>query len=144
MNAREFLRQLRDDAIVSAIAEAERQTSGEVRVFISRGQPADAVAAARQAFEKLGMTRTRERNGVLLFVAPKTQQFAVIGDAGIHERCGDEFWQSLVREMSERFGKAEFTEGITQVIRLAGERLARHFPRQPDDRNELPNQVVRE
>ena len=142
MKPKEFISQLDEAKLVAAIADAESKTSGEIRVFLSHHKPADAVAAAQRAFDKLGMARTRHRNGVLIFVAPKARKFAVIGDAGVHQHCGDEFWKALADEMSGHFRKAEFTTGIIHGIRKAGELLARHFPRQPDDVNELPDDIA--
>lgn len=141
MKAKDFLQQLRHDDLVAAIRAAEQKTSGEVRVFISHKNVADAVAAAQAEFERLGMTRTRQRNGVLIFVAPSARKFAVIGDTAVHERCGAEFWRVLAAEMSGHFQRGEFTSGIQHGIAKAGELLAGHFPRQADDRNELSDQV---
>jgi uncharacterized membrane protein len=142
MKPKQFISHLDEANLVAAIAEAESKTSGEIRVFLSHRKPDDAVAAAQRAFHQLGMTRTRQRNGVLIFVAPKARKFAVIGDSGVHQRCGDEFWKALADEMSGHFRKAEFTSGITHGIRKAGELLARHFPRRADDVNELPDDIA--
>lgn len=139
MKAKEFLKQLRHDDIVAAIREAEQKTSGEIRVLISHKKIDDPVTAAQAAFVRMGMTKTRQRNGVLIFVAPQARKFAVIGDAGVHQRCGDEFWQATAVEITGHFKKSEFTQGILHGIRKAGELLAAHFPRQPGDRNELPD-----
>ncbi|HEX5221970.1 MAG TPA: TPM domain-containing protein [Verrucomicrobiae bacterium] len=145
MNAPEFVQQLREDEIAAAIRAAEQKTSGELRVFISRQtQVADPVAAAHQEFNRLGMADTRERNGVLIYLAPCPRKFAVIGDTGIHERCGASFWQHLAESMSARFQAGQFTEGIVEGINRAGELLAIHFPRRPDDTDELPNRVERD
>jgi uncharacterized membrane protein len=141
MRTKDFLEKLEHDRIVRAIAEAEKKTSGEIRVFIQRGELDDAVVAARKQFEKLGMTATRERNGVLIFVAPRAQKFAVIGDRGIHERCGDPFWQELVESMRQHFKAENFTDAVVQAIGKAGELLAQHFPRTSDDKNELNDAV---
>jgi uncharacterized membrane protein len=141
MKANQFIQQLRETEIVAAIRAAERKTSGELRVFISHKNVADPVAAAQQEFTRLGMTKTRSRNGVLIYLAPRTRKFAVIGDQGVHARCGDTFWQELARSMSTHFRANEFTTGIVQGITRAGELLAEHFPRRPDDSNELPNRV---
>lgn len=141
MSAHKFIKQLREDEIVAAIQAAERKTSGEVRVFISRQSVADPVAAAQAEFTRLGMEKTRERNAVLIYLAPGPRKFAVIGDQGVHARCGDAFWQELARSMTAHFRAAEFTEGIVQGIKRAGELLAEHFPRRPDDDNELPDRV---
>ena len=132
---------LEHDRIVKAIAAAETKTSGEIRVFIQHGELDDVVAAAGDQFQKLGMTGTRERNAVLIFVAPRAQKFAVVGDEGIHQRCGDKFWQELVEAIGAHFQREDFTSAIVQAIEVSGERLAEHFPRTPDDRNELPNRV---
>jgi uncharacterized membrane protein len=141
MSAPKFVKQLREDEIVEAICAAERKTSGELRVFISHKSVEDPVAAARAEFARLGMEKTRERNAVLIFLAPATRKFAVIGDLGVHARCGDDFWQELARAMTAHFRKSEFTEGIVQGIKRAGELLAEHFPRRPDDGNELSDRV---
>ena len=97
MKPRAFISQLDEASLVAAIADAEKKTSGEIRVFLSHRKPDDAVAAAQRAFDHLGMAKTREHNGVLIFVAPKARKFAVIGDAGVHQRCGDEFWKAWRR-----------------------------------------------
>ena len=127
--------------IVAAIGEAEDRTSGEIRVVVSRRPAADAVAAAKIQFERLGMTRTDARNGVLIFLAPRSRTFAVIGDTGVHEKCGEAFWTELAAAMTEHFKRGDFTAGLALGIERAGALLAGHFPRQPDDRNELPNSV---
>jgi uncharacterized membrane protein len=142
MRARDFITQIRDDDIVGGIRAAEQRTSGQIRVFISRKMVDDPVTAAQAAFHRLGMEKTRHRNGVLIYVAPRSRKFAVIGDAGIHKKCGDAFWQELAKAMTEFFRRSEFTQGIMHGIAKAGELLAEHFPRQPDDSNELPDRVA--
>jgi uncharacterized membrane protein len=127
--------------VTAAIAAAEQLTSGEIRVLIARKKAADPVVAAQEHFERLGMTKTRERNGVLLFVAPSSRNFAIVGDTGIHEKCGDPFWRLVAAEMEARFKRGEFTEGLVHAIEHAGKLLAENFPRSPNDRNELPDQI---
>ena len=124
MKAREFLNQLRHDEIVAAIRDAEKKTSGEIRVFISRKKIDDPVPAAQAHFIEMGMEKTREHNGVLIFVAPRAHKFAVIGDADVHARCGDAFWTQLAHEMSGHFRNSEFTTGLVHGIQKAGELLA--------------------
>jgi len=141
MRTQDFLHRLAHDRIVRAIAEAEKKTSGEIRVFIQRGEVEDPIAAARKQFERLGMTATRDHNAVLVFVAPRAQKFAVIGDRGIHEHCGDAFWNQLVEKMQEHFTAEDFTDAIVHAIAQTGDLLAEHFPRRPDDRNELPDAI---
>src|SRR5436190_19708113 len=141
MRTKHFLARLEHDRIVRAIAAAETKTSGEIRVFIQRGEIDDVVPAARTRFQKLGMTATRERNAVLIFVAPRSQKYAVVGDEGVHERCGNEFWQGLVETIGDHFKREEFTSAIVKAIEVAGARLAQHFSRTADDRKELPNRA---
>jgi len=141
MKMNEFLKQLRHEDIVAAIRQTELKTSGEIRVFISHKKVEDAVAAGQAAFMRMGMDKTRHRNAVLLFVAPRVHKFAVIGDQAVHEKCGDVFWQALAAEMSGHFKKSDFTEGVLHGVRKAGELLAAHFPRHRGDTNELPDQV---
>ena len=142
MRTKEFLGKLEHDRIARAIATAEAKTSGEIRVFIQRGNVPDAVSDARDQFERLGMTRTRERNAVLIFVAPRAQKFAVIGDRGVYEKCGQPFWEALTQAMRPHFQAQNFTDAIVHAVREAGQLLGQHFPRRPDDRNELPDTVL--
>ncbi len=141
MRTRKFLQQLHHQDIVAAIREAEKRTSGEIRVFISHKLVADPLAAAEACFVRMGMQKTRQRNAVLIFVAPRTHKFALFGDSGVHARCGEAFWQKLVAEMSSHFKDQHFTRGLIHAIKTAGELLAQHFPAEPDDRNELPDDV---
>ncbi|MEI9864229.1 MAG: TPM domain-containing protein [Limisphaerales bacterium] len=144
MKANQFILQLREPEIVAAIHAAELKTSGELRVFISRKDSVDPVAAAQEEFNRLGMMKTKDRNAVLIYLAPRTSKFAVIGDQGVHARCGDNFWEELARAMTVHFRAGEFTTGIVHGITRAGELLAEHFPRHPDDSNELSDRVERD
>lgn len=144
MKPKEFIDKLDDTKVMAAIAAAEQISSGEIRVFVSNDKPANPLAAAQEQFLKMGMTGTRARNGVLLYFAPKVQQFAVVGDQGIDEKCGADFWQHVAADISTRLKAGEFTEAVVDAVNEIGTVLARHFPRSPDDRDELPNQVVRE
>lgn len=141
MKARDFLKQLRHDEIVAAIRESEKKTSGEIRVYITRQPIEDPLPAAQMHFVQMGMEKTRERNGVLIFVAPRSHKFAVVGDTGVHTRCGEVFWTTLAKEMSGHFKKSEFTKGIVHGVQKAGELLAQHFPRRPGDANQLSDEV---
>ena len=142
MKPRDFLSKLEHGRVVAAIAEAERHTSGEIRVFISRLHRPDGIAAAKSRFLKLGMHRKRERNAVLIYVAPLAQTFGVIGDDAAHERCGGNFWHGVRDAMAANFKAGHFTEGILRAVRLVGEELRCHFPRQPGDKNERSNDIV--
>jgi uncharacterized membrane protein len=126
---RKFINQLPHDTLVAAIRDAEENTTGQIQVLISHKSVEDPVAAAQQEFARLGMAKSPERNGVLIFVTPRTRKFAVVGDVGVHAKCGDAFWRELARAMTDHFSKSEFTEGIVHGVRKAGEMLAEHFPR---------------
>jgi uncharacterized membrane protein len=141
MKPKEFLSRVEHDQIVKAIQQAEKKTSGEIRVFISRHDPEDALKAAQKHFDELGMHRASEKNGVLIYVAPRAHKFAVIGDAGVHERCGNKFWDALAAEMSGHFKRGAFTEGLVHAVNKAGELLAEHFPRNPGSRNNAAGAV---
>lgn len=127
--------------LTAAIAAAEQRTSGEIRVLLAREKAPDPVAAAQKHFNRLGMTKTAARNGVLIYLAPQSRTFAIVGDTGIHEKCGDAFWRLLAAAMEARFKKGEFTEGLVEGIEHAGKLLAENFPRAADDRNELPDKI---
>ncbi len=146
MRHREFVDALDDQRIVAAIREAESRTRAEIRVHVSRRKVEDAKAAGASVFEKLGMTATAERNGVLVFLAPRSRSFAVLGDSGIHARCGDEFWTAVAKAMGTHFREGRFTDGVLAGVAALGSELARHFPRHPGDgdRNELPDTVSRD
>lgn len=121
MQPRKFIKQLHHDNLVTAIREAEKITSGEIRVLVSHRSVDDPVVAAQKEFMRLGMTKSAERNGVLIFVAPRARKFAVIGDEAVHAKCGDEFWQKLAEAMTDYFRKSEFTAGIIHGVKKAGE-----------------------
>jgi len=143
MRTKEFLSKLEHDRIVQAIRQAESKTSGEIRVLIQRGKlKNDPFVAAQRKFYRLGMHKTRERNAVLIFVAPRVHQFAVVGDEAIHKRCGDEFWRRIVTAIHHRFREDQFTEGLAGAVKVIGDTLAQHFPRSPTDANELPDEVI--
>jgi uncharacterized membrane protein len=142
MKIKEFLSRLEHDEIVGAIRKAEQKTSGEIRVFISRHKPEDALTAAQAQFAHLEMHKTKEKNAVLIFVAPAARKFAIIGDSGVHSRCGDAFWRDVAAEMTGRFKKGEFTSGILHGIEKAGDLLAQHFPHKADGKNELSDDIA--
>jgi len=143
MRTRDFLGKVEHDRIVQAIREAESKTSGEIRVFIQRGKlNADPLVAAQKKFHQLRMHTTRERNAVLIFVAPRAHKFAVVGDKAIHEKCGDEFWQRIVDGMRVHFQNEKFSHAMVEAINEIGKLLAAHFPKTVANANELPDQII--
>jgi len=138
---RHKLWQLIDRArIQQAVRQAERRTSGEICVSVSSLFWGNVEKAAKKAFVRLGLTRTKQRNGVLLFVVPSRHKLVILGDHGIHEKVGQEFWQRVVERVIERFRAGDFTGGLVKGIEEIGERLAVHFP-YDSDVNELSNKV---
>jgi uncharacterized membrane protein len=131
------------DAIAAAVTEAERQTSGEIRVHLERRvpPPGDALARAAEIFTRLGMEATAERNGVLVYLAVDDHRLAVVGDAGVHAHVGDEYWTRVRDAMVERLRQGRAREAVLHAIGEVGLVLARFFPRRPDDRNELSDRV---
>ena len=124
-------------------SRSRSNSSGEIRVFVQRGEmEEDPLLIAQQKFMEFGMEKTAARNAVLIFVAPRAQKFAVVGDEGIHQKCGAEFWTALVAKMRAHFQGEAFTDALVEAIETAGSTLAIHFPRQPDDRNELPDAIL--
>jgi uncharacterized membrane protein len=143
MRTQEFLSKLEHDRIVEAIREAESKTSGEIRVYVQRGKlNVDPLIVAQKKFQRLGMHNTRERNAVLIFVAPRAHKFAVVGDKAIHEKCGEQFWQRVVNGMRTHFQNENFSHALTEAINEVGRVLATHFPRTSANANELPNEIV--
>ena len=142
MNPKHFLEKLDDARIVAAIAAAERKTSGEIRVYISHKERHDALAAAKARFLALGMHKTRERNAVLIYLVPRTHHFAVWGDIGVHEKCGEPFWVETTASMTPLLKQGLLTEVVEHAVKTVGAALARHFPRHKGDSNQLPDDVV--
>jgi len=144
MHTKQFLSALDDDKIAEAIAAAEKKTSGEIRVFVTKEKIQNPIAAAEKEFVKLNMAATELRNGVLVYFAPQSQNYAIIGDKGVHEKCGQDFWERIATDMNPLLKEGKFTEAIILAVRGVGDALAKHFPWQKGDRNELPNQVARD
>ncbi len=136
------------DAIASAVEDAERETSAEIRVHLERRVPrkpderdADALQRAREVFVKLGMHRTALRHGVLIYVALEDHRVAILGDEGIHALVGQEYWAGVRDLMVTRLRQGGAGTALSEAVRDLGRSLARHFPRRPDDTNELGDTV---
>jgi uncharacterized membrane protein len=139
---RQFLSRIDHDRIVRAIGEAERATSGQIRLCISHRRVGDPVAAAEKHFHRLGLAATEHRNAVFLFIAPLSRKFAVLGDAGIHGKAGDAAWSAIGETLAGHFRKGAFTEGLLHAISRAGDLLAAHYPAASGTaRNALPDDI---
>jgi len=138
---REFLSDEDLASVARAVAQAEAGTSAEVRVHLDHACEEEPLRRAIRIFERLGMHRTAARNGVLVYISVSDHKLAVIGDAGIHERVGATYWQELVDAVRERMRQQRSREGLIHAIGELGGTLGRHFPRRPDDTNELSDEV---
>jgi uncharacterized membrane protein len=138
-----FFEALDRPAIVEAIRKAEAKGRGEIRVHLHHGRTSNPHAEAVKTFEKLGMTKTEQRSSCLVFIAPEERAFAVIGDKGIHERVGDDFWKGARDAAASLFAQGKFTEGIVAAVTLLGDALETHFPKERGgaDTNELADDV---
>lgn len=141
MTQKEFLDKLDQDRIVKAIQSAEEKTSGEIRIHVQPKSGSDIRQFAERTFERLGMTKTALRNGVLLFIASEENRFAILGDRGIDQKVPAGFWDEIAAKLTIRFKNNEFTDGIVEAIHASGDRLKEYFPRATDDVNELPDQI---
>jgi len=141
-DAKDFFEALDRPAIVEAIRRAEARSYGEIRVHLHHGTVADARAEAERTFLRLGMEKTVRGSACLIFLAPASRAFAVVGGAGIHEKVGDGFWLEARDAARARFTEGKFTEGIVAAVEKLGDALALFFPREgTSDRNELPDDV---
>jgi uncharacterized membrane protein len=128
--------------VIAAIQQAERETSGEIRVHIEANCPeGDPVKRAIDVFRHLGMHQTKEQNGVLFYLAHDDRKFAVLGDKGIDAKVPADFWESTKELMRQHFAANDFSAGLSQGIERAGQHLKRFFPRAGDDANELPDDI---
>jgi len=142
MTRKKLLQIIDRDTVKRAIESAEHRTSGEICVSVAPLFWGSVEKAADKAFVRLGMTRTKDHNGVLFFVVPARRKFVVLGDRGIHDRVGQEFWESVAAAVSSKFREGDFTGGLVKGIEKVGEQLATHFPYDPStDKNELPDDV---
>ena len=129
--------------IIAAIKQAEKQTSGEVRVFIeSKCNYVNAIDRAKELFDKLDMYKTVDRNAVIVYVALKHRQLAIYADDGIYLKTGKEFWGSQLQLMLSHFNKEHYVDGIATVVTQIGAALQQHFPYEKNDENELPDDIV--
>lgn len=142
MSAKDLFTEAEKTQIVNAITAAEKQTSGEIRVHLDAQCKIDPVEQAKIVFEKIGMHETALRNGVLIYLAVEDRKLAIIGDKGIYEVVPTDFWDGIKNEMVASFSKNEFTKGLVDAIKGAGEQLKKFFPIATDDSNELSNDIT--
>jgi len=130
--------------IIASVKEAEKQTSGEIRIFIEPRCKVEVLDRAAFIFEQLGIHNTKHRNGVLFYMAHDDKKFAILGDAGINAVVEDNFWDNIKADMQKYFAEGKFTEGLIRGIRETGEALKKYFPFEDGDINELPDEIESE
>lgn len=130
------------EAIQLAIAQAEKNTSGEIRVHIDKNCKEEPLKRAIAVFSQLEMDKTALKNGVLIYIALEDHKLAILGDEGINAVVPTSFWDDERDMMISFFKKGQFTEGLIEGIRMVGEQLKSAFPYQQDDTNELDNEVT--
>lgn len=141
MKASSFFTKEQQADILSAVKEAEMDTSGEIRVHIESACKEEVLDRAAWVFDKLGMKKTVDRNGVLFYLAVNDRKFAIIGDAGINSVVPADFWDVIKGILLTNFKEGKFTDGLTEGILLAGKQLKMHFPYKKDDVNELADEI---
>jgi uncharacterized membrane protein len=137
----DFFSEQDKEAIKLAIMNAELDTSGEIRVHIESTLTGDVLDRTAFLFSKLGMDKTAQRNGVLIYLALKNRRFAIIGDAGINQVVPADFWNDIKSVMISFFREGNFTDGLIEAITRAGLQLKQHFPYQRGDVNELKDEI---
>lgn len=129
-------------AIIAAIKSAEVATSGEIQVHIESRCKGEVLDRAVVVFDKLKMYQTKDRNGVLFYLAVEDKKFGILGDSGINQKVPDDFWEKIKEQMASQFKVGQFTQGLIEGIQEAGQQLGTHFPYQGDaDINELPDEI---
>ncbi len=140
---KDFFTPEQQERMVQAIQHAEKNTSGEVRVFVeSKCKYVDPIDRAKEIFFSLKMDKTKDRNAVLLYLALKDRQLALFADEGIYQRCGGEFWNHEVKKIIAAFTKDDYTGGICLVVEDIGKALKQQFPYEAADKNELPDKII--
>lgn len=141
MKLTEFLSKEDEKMIGGAIENAEKQTSGEIRVHIESSCKSEVLDRAAEVFKSLSLHKTKERNGVLFYVSVNDHKFAIIGDAGINALVPHDFWDVTKETVLDYFKKGEIAQGLMKGIEIAGIHLKQYFPYQEDDENELSDEI---
>ncbi|WP_339632199.1 TPM domain-containing protein [Bizionia echini] len=137
----DFLTANEEQAIIAAIREAEKNTSGEIRVHLEKTSKIDVFDRAMEVFHFLKMDNTKQQNGVLIYVAVEDRNFVIFGDKGINDVVSNDFWDTTRNAIQAQFKQGNFKQGLVDGILMAGKALEQHFPWQHTDINELPDTI---
>jgi len=140
-DAKKFLSEAHQLLIVDAIKEAEKNTSGEIRVHVETHAKKPTFERAVEVFNMLDMYKTDARNGVLFYLAIADKAFAIIGDKGIDDVVPKGFWDSIKDKVITQFKQNAYAQGLKLGIIATGEKLKQYFPLKADDKNELPDNI---
>jgi len=140
-NDDEFLR------ISDKIKEMEKKTAGEIIVSIKekrsfRQKKNTIRQLAEDEFYRLGINKTRDETGILLFLLLAERQFYILADKGINGKVAPDTWDNIKNKMQEIFSEGEFCKGILSGVEDVGNILAEYFPVKQYDTNELSDRVV--
>ena len=136
-----FLSAEEEQDIIDAIKNAEKNTSGEIRVHIEKTSKTDAYKRAMEVFHYLKMDETKLQNAVLIYVAIADKTFAIYGDKGINEVVSENFWNTTRDVIQQHFKSGNFKQGLVEGINEAGIQLKTYFPWLQDDTNELSVEI---
>jgi uncharacterized membrane protein len=135
-----FLTDKQEQSVIKAIQQAEKNTSGEIRVHIDNTKK-PTLEHAKEVFLYLKMDKTRERNGVLFYINVSSKYFVILGDVGINKLVSDDFWEEEKQLVIQYFSQGKNKEGLVAGILKVGEKLKEFFPYQKDDSNELSDEI---
>jgi uncharacterized membrane protein len=140
-NPEKFFSEEENQKIIETIQEAEKKTSGEIRLHLEKNTRDEVFERAVKVFKKIGMGKTAQKNGVLIYLATSNRKFVILGDSGINNIVPDNFWGDVAKLMSQYFKEGKFCDGVCEGIKLVGDKLKINFPHAPDDVNELSNEI---
>jgi uncharacterized membrane protein len=140
-HVKDFFSEAEKNKVIEAIKEAEKNTSGEIRLHLENKCPRDPVHRAKQVFQELKMHETKDRNGVLVYIAVQDHHVAIWGDEGISEKVGIAFWEDEIKIITHHFKQGKYAEGISKAVLEIGENLKKYFPYNDGDKNELTDEI---
>lgn len=141
MNASTIFTAAEKENIVKTIQAAEQNTSGEIRLHIEDHCKLNPFDRALEVFYKLKMDKTKQRNGVLIYVAIKDRKLAIIGDKGIHDIVSNTFWDTVLQDLKQGFSEGAYYTALSKAIEMAGIKLQTYFPIEKNDNDELDNEI---
>jgi uncharacterized membrane protein len=125
MKVKHFLSALEHARVHAAIQDSEQGTSGDIVVYITHKRVTDPLTAAQREFRKLGLETAANKDGFLLFVAPASQKFAVVGGTALHDKTGQAWWDHLSALLTRHFKESRYTDAQAPLPR------EKHRPRRP-------------